>query len=75
MDDPLICYTVPELLMENPKLLIQKDSHLAYGQVEVGHDFQILYFLDIYFWNDSHGHLPIILGYVLDLITKRRNAK
>lgn len=61
--------------MENPRLLIQKDSHLASCQFEVGHDFQILQFLDIYFWNDSHGQLPIFMGYVLGLIAKRRTSK
>lgn len=61
--------------MGHVRLLIQKDSHLEYSQVVVGHDFQILQLLDYYFWNDSHGQLPIILGYVLGLITKRRNAK
>lgn len=61
--------------MENPRLLIQKDSHLAYCQLEVGHDFQIEQFLDIYLGSDSHGQLHIILGYVLGLFAKRRNAK
>lgn len=45
--------------MENPRLLIQKDSHLA--SCQVGHDFQILQFLDIYFlewFSCSTSHYP-----------------
>lgn len=57
------------------RLLIQKGSYLEYSWGVVGHDFQILQLLNYCFWNDSHGQLPIILGYVLGLITKRRNAK
>lgn len=55
------------------RLLIQKDSHLEYSQLVVDHEFQILQLLLLLL--DSRGPLPVTLGCVLGLITKRRNTK
>lgn len=55
------------------RLLIQKNSHLEYSQLVVGHEFQTLQLLLLLL--DSHGQLPVTLGYVLGFITKKRNTK
>jgi len=41
------------------RLLIQKDSHLEYSQVVVGHDFQVLQLLAYYFWTILMVNFPL----------------